>query len=87
MSLEVETASPWCGCLCACSLASKKPSEQDFFIPAGTDLGVKLLSKSYHNSLILATSELRELISQLLPMHLTPFLTWVNFSVRESVSP
>ncbi len=25
-------------------LASKKPSEQEFFVPAGTDLGVKLLS-------------------------------------------
>jgi hypothetical protein len=28
-------------CLC---LASKKSSEQEFFIPAGTDLGVKLLT-------------------------------------------
>ena len=28
-------------CLC---LASKKPSKQEFFIPAGPDLGVKLLS-------------------------------------------
>ena len=28
-------------CLC---LASKKPSEQEFFVPAGTDLGVKLLT-------------------------------------------
>jgi len=27
-------------CLC---LASKKPSEREFFLPAGTDLGVKLL--------------------------------------------
>jgi hypothetical protein len=27
-------------CLC---LTSKKPSEREFFIPAGTDLGVKLL--------------------------------------------
>jgi hypothetical protein len=26
-------------CLC---LASKKPSEREFFVPAGTDLGVKL---------------------------------------------
>jgi len=25
-------------------LASKKPSEREFFIPAGTDLGVKLLT-------------------------------------------
>jgi hypothetical protein len=24
-------------------LASKKPSEREFFVPAGTDLGVKLL--------------------------------------------
>ena len=30
-------------CLC---LASKKPSEREFFVPAGTDLGVKLLSIS-----------------------------------------
>ena len=28
-------------CLC---FASKKPSEREFFVPAGTDLGVKLLS-------------------------------------------
>ena len=28
-------------CLC---LASKKPSEREFFVPTGTDLGVKLLS-------------------------------------------
>jgi hypothetical protein len=28
-------------CLC---LASKKPSKREFFVPAGTDLGVKLLS-------------------------------------------
>jgi hypothetical protein len=27
-------------CLC---LASKKPPEREFFVPAGTDLGVKLL--------------------------------------------
>ncbi len=27
-------------CLC---LASKKPSEWEFYVPAGTDLGVKLL--------------------------------------------
>jgi hypothetical protein len=27
-------------CLC---LVSKKPSEWEFFVPAGTDLGVKLL--------------------------------------------
>jgi hypothetical protein len=28
-------------CLC---LASKKPSEWEFFVPLGTDLGVKLLT-------------------------------------------
>jgi hypothetical protein len=28
-------------CLC---LTSKKPSEREFFVPAGTDLGVKLLT-------------------------------------------
>ena len=31
--------------LCLC-LASKKPSEREFFVLAGTDLGVKLLSTS-----------------------------------------
>ena len=30
-------------CLC---LASKKPSERQFFVPAKTDLGVKLLTKT-----------------------------------------
>ena len=29
-------------CLC---LVSKKPSEREFFVPARTDLGVKLLTK------------------------------------------
>jgi hypothetical protein len=29
-------------CLC---LASKKPSEREFFVPARTDLGVKLLKQ------------------------------------------
>ena len=46
MMLEVETAPPWWECLCACSLASKKPSEEEFFVPAGTDLSVKLLIES-----------------------------------------
>ena len=34
-------------CLC---LVSKKPSEREFVVPAGTDLGVKLLSEPtiYH---------------------------------------
>jgi hypothetical protein len=32
-------------CLC---LARKKPSEREFFVPAGTDLGVKLLTKIGH---------------------------------------
>ena len=27
-------------------LASQKPSEREFFVPAGTDLGVKLLPKN-----------------------------------------
>jgi hypothetical protein len=29
-------------------LASQKPSEWQFFVPAGTDLGVKLLIQSHH---------------------------------------
>jgi hypothetical protein len=31
-------------CLC---LTSKKPSEREFFVPAGTDLGVKLIIINY----------------------------------------
>jgi hypothetical protein len=31
-------------CLC---LVSKKPSEREFFVPAGTDLGVKLFVKQF----------------------------------------
>jgi hypothetical protein len=31
-------------CLC---LASKKPSEREFFVPARTDLAVKLLTNAY----------------------------------------
>ena len=30
-------------------LASQKPSDRELFIPARTDLGVKLLTKSYEN--------------------------------------
>jgi hypothetical protein len=30
-------------------LASQKPSERELFIPARTNLGVKLLTKSYEN--------------------------------------
>ena len=33
-------------CLC---LASQKPSEQEFFVPARTDLGVELLTKMLWN--------------------------------------
>ena len=35
-------------CLC---FTSKKPSEREFFVPAGTDLGVKLLNQypSHHS--------------------------------------
>ena len=34
---------PWWGCLCDVCFASKKPFEQEFFVPAGMHLGVKLL--------------------------------------------
>jgi hypothetical protein len=30
-------------------LASKKSSEQEFFVPAGTHLGVKLLNETQNN--------------------------------------
>ncbi len=35
-------------CLC---LANKKPSEREFFVPAGTDLGVKLLNQTNSGAL------------------------------------
>jgi hypothetical protein len=38
------TSSCWWGCLCAVCFASKKPSEGEFFVPAGTDLAVNLLT-------------------------------------------
>jgi hypothetical protein len=36
-------APSWWECLCAVCFPSKKPSEQEFFDPAGMDLAVKLL--------------------------------------------
>jgi len=39
-----ENGSSWWGCLCGVCFASKKSSEREFFIPAGTHLGVKLLT-------------------------------------------
>jgi len=44
MPLEGKTASSWWGCLRALCLVSQKPSKWEFFVPAGTDLGVKLLN-------------------------------------------
>ena len=38
-----ENGSSWWGCLCDVCFASKKSSEREFFVPAGTHLGVKLL--------------------------------------------
>ena len=38
-----ENGSSWWGCLCDLCFASKKSSEREFFVPAGTHLGGKLL--------------------------------------------
>ena len=38
-----ENGSSWLGCLCDVCLASKKSFEREFFVPAGTQLAVKLL--------------------------------------------
>jgi hypothetical protein len=38
-------------------LASKKPSEREFFVPAGTDLGVKLLNITKNNEIVNKTSK------------------------------
>jgi hypothetical protein len=39
-----ENGTSWWGCLCDVCFASKKSSEHEFFVPAGTHLGVKLLT-------------------------------------------
>ena len=39
-----ENGSIMVGMFVSLCLASQKPSEREFFVPAGTDLGVKLLS-------------------------------------------
>jgi len=38
-------------------LASKKPSEREFFIPAGTDLGVMLLTEILETLSVTSTNE------------------------------
>ena len=40
-----ENGTSWWGCLCDVCFASKKSSEHEFFVPAGTHLGVKLLNQ------------------------------------------
>ena len=40
-------------CLC---LASKKASEREFFVPAGTDLGVQLLTRGFVSANMLTSS-------------------------------
>jgi len=42
-SARWENGSSWWGCLCDVCFASKKSSRREFFVPAGTHLGVKLL--------------------------------------------
>ena len=39
-----ENSTSWWGCLCDVCFASMKPSEREFFVPAGTHLAVKLLT-------------------------------------------
>ena len=39
-----ENGSSWWGCLCDVCFTSKKSSEREFFVPAGTHLSVKLLT-------------------------------------------
>jgi hypothetical protein len=43
-------------CLC---LTSKKPSEREFFVPAGTDLGVKLLKHVFDFAIKITLQALR----------------------------
>ena len=43
-----ENGSSWWGCLCGVCFPRKKSSGQEFFVPAGTHLGVKLLTSPYH---------------------------------------
>ena len=43
-----ENVSIMVGMFVSLCLASQKPSEREFFVPAGTDLGVKLLKNVTH---------------------------------------
>jgi hypothetical protein len=51
-------------CLC---LASKKPSEREFFVPAGTDLGVKLLNCARCVFSIFSLPDLYQIVARSLP--------------------
>ena len=56
-----ENGTSWWGCLCDVCFASKKSSEREFFVPAGTHLAVKLF-----NSLTAIVVRERQLFYELL---------------------
>jgi hypothetical protein len=66
MPLERQTDPSWWGCLCAVCFASKKPSEREFFVPAGMDLAVKLLCWEYFRPILADTHHI--LLQHLCPM-------------------
>ena len=53
-----ENGSIMVGMFVSLCLASQKPSEQEVFVPAGTDLGVKLLTSTYCANTSLPTPSL-----------------------------
>jgi hypothetical protein len=60
--------------VCFC-LASKKPSQQEFFIPAGTDLGDKLLKYAkLLQCMVTSNFSLVNQPRQLIPKRLVPLL-------------
>jgi hypothetical protein len=62
-------------CLC---LASTKPSEREFFIPAGTDLGVKLLTSYMQRVYIVKTRKKISITSNITINSLTAMVAYLR---------
>jgi hypothetical protein len=43
-----ENGTSWWGCLCDVCFASKNSSEREFFVPAGTQLGVRVSCQTHN---------------------------------------
>ncbi len=54
--------------MCFRCFASKKPSEQEFFVPDGTDLAVKLFQINMGNNKLATTKNAGKLLAILIAM-------------------